>query len=354
MKELHARYETRAASNAGVWDPTFEQSTAWNAVLDHDAHLQMEEEVPENVKFLRDDLTRSGCWDATHGATGVCRAAAIHFPMSVCNGMRRVAANNREVLSLSKKWLEAVRLVMRFVGPPSPGPTNDYAGVKARIVFLQSELMLRSDPRPPCTMGAGSPVEVSYRWSLPKGTGGRSSAPILHAAASENNCLVMSFEKKKRDKKKGVVKLLLSTSAVHHPRAKSDLPPSLNGALKCDKRVGRTLKRPRKGTNITNTKRKAKSTGPPHKKARRGKQKAATAAKAEDGSELIGTTFRDEDGRVCTVTSTGNDESDDEGHAGWGPTLSFEFTNEDGNVEEQTGTLTEVRDWCDLGHTPED
>ena len=35
--------------------------------------------------------------------------------------------------------------------------------------------------------------------------------------------------------------------------------------------------------------------------------------------------------------------SDDEGHAGWGPTLSFELTNEDGNVEEQTGTLAEVR-----------
>ena len=45
---------------------------------------------------------------------------------------------------------------------------------------------------------------------------------------------------------------------------------------------------------------------------------------------------------------------DDEGHAGWVPTLSFEFTNEDGNVEEQTGTLAEVREWCDLGCIPED
>ena len=95
MVELHGRCESRAASNAGVWDPTFEQTTAWNAVLDHDAHLQMEENVPDDVKFIRDDLTRSGCWDTTHGASGVCRAAVAHFPISVCNGLRRVAANNR-------------------------------------------------------------------------------------------------------------------------------------------------------------------------------------------------------------------------------------------------------------------
>jgi hypothetical protein len=175
---------------------------------------------------------------------------------------------------------------------------------------------------------------------------------MLHAAASETKSLVLRFEK--RDKKKGVAKLLLSTSAVHHPRAKRHLPPTLKGILRCDKTVSRALKRSRKETKEKGTPRKSKDTGPARKKPRRGNKKAAAAAKAEDGSELIGTTFLDESSRVCTVTSTGNDESDDEGHAGWGPTLSFEFTNEDGNVEEQTGTLAEVRGWCDLGRIPED
>jgi hypothetical protein len=64
----------------------------------------------------------------------------------------------------------------------------------------------------------------------------------------KNNCLALRFEKKKRDKKKGVAKLLMSTSAMHHPRAKRNLPPSLKGVLKCDRTVSRALKRKKKGT----------------------------------------------------------------------------------------------------------